>query len=54
MKKNIPNTTNSSFSHDKFFKDFYSDPKLSQELLQLIFSKEECKAYDLEKLKIEK
>ena len=43
-----------SFSHDRFFKGFYSDPKLARELLQLIFSKEELKAYDLKNLKIEK
>ncbi|MBC6416155.1 MAG: Rpn family recombination-promoting nuclease/putative transposase, partial [Bdellovibrionales bacterium] len=54
MKKQTLKTKNSFFSHDKFFKDFYSDPKLSQELLQLIFSKKECTAYNLKKLKIEK
>ena len=43
-----------SFSHDRFFKLFYSNPKLAQELFQFIFSKEELKAYDLAKLKIEK
>ena len=43
-----------TFSHDSFFKGFYSDPKLAQELLQLIFSKKELKAYNLNKLKIEK
>ncbi|MDE0119118.1 MAG: Rpn family recombination-promoting nuclease/putative transposase [Bdellovibrionales bacterium] len=43
-----------TFSHDRFFKAFYSDPELSRELLQLIFSKKELKAYDLKKIKIEK
>ncbi len=43
-----------TFSHDSFFKHFYSDPKLAQELLQLIFSKKELSAYDLQQLKIEK
>ena len=43
-----------TFSHDSFFKLFYSDPKLAQELFQLVFSKAELKAYDLKKLKVEK
>ena len=43
-----------SFSHDRFFKSFYSDPKLAQELLHLIFSKEEQKAYILDKVQVEK
>ncbi|MBC6415694.1 MAG: Rpn family recombination-promoting nuclease/putative transposase, partial [Bdellovibrionales bacterium] len=51
--KNQTEKTN-YFSHDTFFKSFYSDPKLSKELLQLIFSKEELEIYDLEKLKVEK
>ena len=41
-------------THDSFFKHFYSDPKLAQELLHLIFTKEEQKAYLLDKVKIEK
>ena len=48
LKKKIHST------HDSFFKHFYSDPKLAQELLRLIFSKEEQKAYLLDKVKIEK
>ena len=48
LKKKIHST------HDSFFKYFYSDPKLAQELLHLIFSKEEQKAYLLDKVKIEK
>ena len=43
-----------AFSHDRFFKTFYSDASLSKELLTLIFSKRELKAYNLNKLKIEK
>ena len=43
-----------SFSHDLFFKSFYSDPKMAQSLLQLIFSKKEQKAYLLNKVKVEK
>ena len=41
-------------SHDTFFKLFYSDVKWAKELLKLIFSKKEHKAYNLNKLKIEK
>ena len=54
--KNKTQTTNKkpTFSHDSFFKDFYSDPKLAQELLKLIFSKKELKAYNLKKVRIEK
>ena len=54
MKKLVPATKKPAFSHDRFFKSFYSDPKLSKELLGLIFSKQELKAYNLNKLKIEK
>ncbi len=41
-------------THDNFFKLFYSDPKLAKELIKLIFSKKELKAYNLNKLQIEK
>ena len=41
-------------THDNFFKLFYSDTELAKELLKLIFSKEELKAYNLNKLKVEK
>ncbi len=41
-------------THDNFFKLFYSDVKLAKELLKLILSKKEIKAYDLNKIKIEK
>ena len=47
-------TKKPAFSHDRFFKTFYSDPNLSKELLALIFSKRELKAYNLNKLKVEK
>ena len=43
-----------TFSHDSFFKHFYSDPKLAKELFQLIFSKKSLKACNWNKLKIEK
>ena len=49
MKKKSPKLT-----HDNFFKLFYSDPELAKGLLKLIFSKKELKAYNLNKLKIEK
>ena len=41
-------------THDNFFKLFYSDTELAKELLKLIFSKKELKAYNLNQLKIEK
>ena len=49
VKKKKPKLT-----HDNFFKLFYSDTKLAKELLKLIFSKKELKAYNLNKLKVEK
>lgn len=42
------------YTHDQLFKDFYSDPKLSRDLLRLIFTKNKLKNFDLDKLKIEK
>ena len=41
-------------SHDSFFKLIFSDPKLAKELLELIFTKEEKKAFNLEEIKLEK
>ncbi len=41
-------------THDNFFKLFYSDVKFTKELLKLILSKKEIRAYDLNKIKIEK
>ena len=54
MKKLILKIKKPAFSHDRFFKSFYSDPKLSRELLCLILSKRELKAYNLKGLKVEK
>ena len=54
MTKHSQKIKKPSFSHDRFFKSFYSDPKLARELLSLIFSKKEAQAYDLNKLKVEK
>ncbi len=55
-KKNKPQVKRKKpkLTHDTFFKLFYSDTKLAKELLKLIFSKKELKAYNLNKLKIEK
>ncbi len=55
MKQN-PKTTNKkpTFSHDSFFKHFYSDPNLAKELFQLIFSKQTREACNWNKLKTEK
>ena len=47
-------TTKPAFSHDSFFKHFYSDPKLAKELFQLLFSKHTIKACSWNKMKIEK
>ena len=44
----------SASHHDKFFKRFFSHPKLAVELIQLAFSKEEAQKCDLSKLKVEK
>ena len=54
ITNNQTKNTKPTFSHDTFFKLFYSDSKLAQELFQLIFSKQEIKSYYLKKLKIEK
>ena len=54
MKKHSHKTKKPAFSHDRFFKSFYSDRKFSKELLALIFSKKEAQAYNLNKLKVEK
>ena len=54
MKKHDSKTSKPVFSHDRFFKSFYSDPKLSKELLGLIFSKSESQTYNLNRLKVEK
>ncbi len=40
--------------HDKFFKRFYSQPQFAEEIVRLILSKEELKACNLSKLKVEK
>ena len=50
MTKNIICTNH----HDQFFKSFFSKTEFALELFQLIFSKEELKAYDWKKLKTEK
>ncbi|MCY4320788.1 MAG: Rpn family recombination-promoting nuclease/putative transposase, partial [Bdellovibrionaceae bacterium] len=54
MKKPFKKTQQPIFTHDRFFKTFFNNPTLSKELISLIFSKKELKAYNLNKLKIEK
>ncbi|MBC6415206.1 MAG: hypothetical protein GDA46_02300 [Bdellovibrionales bacterium] len=49
-QKSLSKTKQTFFSPDKFFTSFDSDSKLSQELLQLIFSKKEIEIYDLKKI----
>ena len=46
--------TKPAFSHDSFFKHFYSDPKLTKELFGLVFSKQTLKTCNWNKMKIEK
>ena len=48
------NNTLHTNHHDHFFKFFFSKTELAQELLKLVFSKEELKVYDLTKLRAEK
>ena len=40
--------------HDKFFKRFFSEPRLALDIIRLIFSKTQLAKYDLSKLKVEK
>ncbi|MCZ0932917.1 MAG: Rpn family recombination-promoting nuclease/putative transposase [Oligoflexia bacterium] len=54
MKKIFKKTKKPAFSHDRFFKAFFSDPKLAKELLLLAFSKAELKVFNLSKIKTEK
>ena len=55
MKQNLKTKNKKpTFSHDSFFKHFYSDPKLAKELFQLTFSKQTMKACNWNKLKAEK
>ena len=44
----------SAFSHDRFFKDSFSNPKRAKKLLEFILTKKELQVYDINKLKIEK
>ena len=55
-KKNKPQLKRkkAKLTHDSFFKLFFSNTKLAQDLIKLIFSKKELTAYNLNKLKIEK
>ena len=46
--------TKQSSHHDQFFKSLFSQTSFAHELFSLIFSKQEIKAYDWKKLKIEK
>ena len=54
MKKQFKNTKREVFSHDRFFKDTFSDPKRSKKLLEFILTKKEVQVYDISELKIEK
>ena len=54
MRKIFKKTKKPVFSHDRFFKAFFSNPKLAKELLLLAFTKTELKVFDLSKIKTEK
>ena len=54
IKKYIQKTKKTAFSHDRFFKDSFSNPKRAKKLLEFILTKEELQVYDINKLKIEK
>ena len=54
MTKQIKNIKVSTFSHDRFFKDSFSNPKRAKKLLEFILTKKELQVYDINKLKIEK
>ena len=49
MQKQLQQLKRPSFSHDRFFKDSFSDPKRAKKLLEFILSKKEAQAYDINK-----
>ena len=54
MTRQIKKTIKPVFSHDRFFKDSFSNPKRAKKLLEFILTKKELQVYDINKLKIEK
>jgi len=54
IKNKKSNKKDPKLTHDRLFKLFYSQTTFTKELLKLIFSKEELKVYDLNKLEAEK
>ena len=54
MTKQIEKIKKSAFSHDRFFKDSFSNPKRAKKLLEFILTKKELQVYDINKLKVEK
>ena len=54
MKKQFKNTKREVFSHDRFFKDTFSDPKRAKKLLEFILTKKEVQVYEISEFKIEK
>ena len=54
MTTQIKKTKKSGASHDRFFKDSFSNPKRAKKLLEFILTKKEKQIYDINKLKVEK
>ena len=44
----------SAFSHDRFFKDTFSNPKRARKLVEFVLSENELKLYDIKSLRVEK
>ena len=53
-ERNLNTSKKPICSHDNFFKMVFSNTKLAKELIELVFTKEEKKAFDLDKIKFEK
>ena len=52
--KQLEKKEKSGASHDRFFKDSFSNPKRAKKLLEFILTKKEKQIYDISKLKVEK
>ena len=53
MKRNSKQTTKAVFSHDRFFKDTFSNPKRAKKLVEFVLSKNELKLYNINGLRVE-
>ena len=54
MKKSIKNTRKVVFSHDRFFKDTFSNLKRARKLVEFVLSKNELELFDINGLRVEK